>query len=188
MKAFTTALLPMTTIAAASILFACRESTAATTDRPAVERAVAVLVPVGESGVSGEVQFERIVDGLRITGRIEGLAPGDHGFHVHQYGDLSDRSSGASAGGHFAPEGSPHGKPSDEQRHVGDLGNVVAGKDGTATIDLVDHVVALSGERSIVGRALVVHAGADHFTQPSGNAGERVAFGVIGIAKPTASR
>lgn len=188
MRVLTTALLPMTTIAAASLLAACGESAAATAGGPAVERALAVLVPVGESGVSGEVQFEQVADGVRITGRIEGLTPGAHGFHVHRFGDLSDGTGGTSAGGHFAPEGSPHGNPSEEQRHVGDLGNVVAGEDGIATIDFVDDVVALSGRHSIVGRALVVHAEADRFTQPSGNAGARVAFGVIGIAEPASAR
>lgn len=149
-----------------------------------VERACAVLVPVGESGVTGEVLFERVATGLRISGRLEGLAPGLHGFHVHEYGDLSDPATGASAGGHFAPDGSSHGRRSAKERHVGDLGNIEADEAGVATIDMWDDVVALSGSHSIRGRSLVVHAGEDRYSQPSGDAGTRVAFGVIGIAEP----
>ncbi len=149
-----------------------------------VEHAQAVLVSVGESGVRGEVHFEQIDGRVRVHGTIEGLTPGEHGFHVHQYGDLSDLQAGDSAGGHFAPEGGPHGRPSDEQRHAGDLGNLVANEEGVATIDMNDDVLALSGERSILGRAIVVHEKADEFVQPSGGAGGRVAFGVIGIANP----
>lgn len=151
---------------------------------PTVEAARATLVPIGDSGVTGSVVFERVADGVRVTGRIEGLTPGEHGFHVHTFGDLSDREKGASAGGHYAPEGHHHGRPTDEDRHAGDFGNVVADADGTVTLHFVDHVVALSGAHSVVGRAVVVHADADHFTQPSGDAGARVAFGVIGIAEP----
>ncbi|REK09122.1 MAG: superoxide dismutase family protein [Planctomycetota bacterium] len=150
----------------------------------APERAVAVLVPVGDSGVSGTVEFTRSGDAVQVSGEVEGLSPGKHGFHVHQYGDLADQQSGKSAGGHFDPMGHEHGRPSDETRHVGDLGNIEAGDDGKASIQIEDDVIALAGPHSIVGRALVIHAQPDEFTQPTGNAGDRVAFGVIGIANP----
>lgn len=194
-----TARIPIAVLLVAPFSFACGESQVAASDAPEaaeapeesepegapdVERARAILVSIGESGVSGEILFEDVEEGVRITGRVEGLEPGLHGFHVHRYGDLSDRSSGASAGDHFAPEGSPHGRPSDEERHVGDLGNIEAGEDGVATIDMLDDLIALDGPRSIVGRAVVVHAQADQFTQPAGDAGDRVAFAVIGIAEP----
>lgn len=151
---------------------------------PDTARARAVLIPVGESGVSGEVLFECTEAGVRVTGQLEGLSEGHHGFHVHRYGDLSDRATGASAGGHFAPEDNMHGRPGDEERHAGDLGNIVAASDGTATVDLVDTRIRLDGDDSIVGRCLVVHETRDQFTQPSGGAGARVAFGVVGIAGP----
>lgn len=145
------------------------------------------LVEVADSGVSGTLRLEELADGVRITGRIEGLKPGEHGFHVHTFGDLSDRDQGESAGGHFSPDGHQHGRPSDGKRHVGDLGNIRADQNGVATIDIVDDVIALSGKNSILGRALVVHADPDQFVQPSGNAGGRVAFGVVGIADASAA-
>lgn len=149
-----------------------------------VERATAVLVPVGDSGVEGTVKLEQTADGVHVTGRITGLTPGLHGFHVHEYGDLSNRETGKSAGGHFAPRGHAHGRPTDDVRHVGDLGNIEANAEGVAVIDLVDDTIRLNGPFSILGRALVVHSGEDKFTQPSGDAGDRVAFGVIGTAQP----
>ncbi len=145
--------------------------------------AVVRLEPVGDSDVRGQVRFQQSSDGLRVTGRIEGLTPGKHGFHVHQYGDLSDATEGKSAGGHYAPKGQPHGRPEDEQRHVGDLGNIVANEQGIASIEIMDDVIELNGETSILGRALVIHSGEDKFTQPSGDAGSRVAFGVIGVGE-----
>jgi len=155
------------------------------TPLPGVQEARAALVAIGESGVSGSVTFTAASDGGQVTGRITGLAPGQHGFHVHQYGDVSDTQDGLSAGGHFAPDGNPHGMPGDAKRHVGDLGNIQADAGGVAELDFRDPVIRLSGPHSILGRAIVVHAGVDDGSQPSGNAGGRVAFGVIGIANPT---
>jgi len=179
-----------TTTIYASLLFgalsACGTLETRGSGAPSVEHARAVLVPVGDYGVRGTIDFTRVSDGIRVTGRITGLRPGEHGFHVHEYGDLSDQESGKSAGGHFAPRGMPHGRPTDDKRHVGDLGNVVADESGVATIDLTDRTIELSGPHSILGRSVVVHRGPDQFTQPSGNAGPRVAFGVIGLANPDA--
>lgn len=141
--------------------------------------AVVQLEPIGDSGVSGTVRFVAHGNEVAIDGEVSGLEPGKHGFHVHEHGDLSDKETGKSAGGHYNPTDEPHGRPSDEQRHVGDLGNIEAGDDGTAQVDKEDAVITLVGPNSIVGRALVIHANADEFTQPSGDAGDRVAFGVI---------
>jgi Cu-Zn family superoxide dismutase len=78
----------------------------------------------------------------------------------------------------------PHGGPGDEKRHVGDLGNIQADAEGKALIHIRDKVISLSGRNSIIGRALVVHGKADDLkSQPSGDAGDRVACGVIGLAK-----
>ncbi|MEX0703009.1 MAG: superoxide dismutase family protein [Planctomycetales bacterium] len=153
---------------------------------PAVERAVCVLYPIGNSGVTGTIHFTRQSDGVAITGTISGLSPGKHGFHVHEFGDLTDGGAGKSAGGHFNPTNKPHGRPEDAERHVGDLGNVVADESGQATINLRDRVIRLDGPHSIIGRGLVVHVGEDKFTQPVGDAGDRAAVGVIGIAGPPA--
>jgi len=147
-----------------------------------VRSAVAVLTTVGESGVTGVVRFERQGDAVRVTGEVRGLSPGLHGFHVHQYGDLTDREKGASAGDHFSPAAMPHGRPTDHDRHVGDLGNLEADESGVARLDITDSVIRLNGPHAIVGRALVVHEKEDRFVQPTGDAGGRVAFGVVGIA------
>jgi Cu-Zn family superoxide dismutase len=151
-----------------------------------VKQAIAVLAPVGDSGVSGTIRFADRGDRVEISGTVKGLTPGDHGFHVHQFGDLSDaeRGEGEFAGGHFNPTDMPHGRPEESQRHVGDLGNITADESGTATFEKSDGVIKLSGPHSIIGRSIVVHAKADKFTQPTGDAGGRVAVGVIGIAKP----
>jgi superoxide dismutase, Cu-Zn family len=153
-------------------------------DTSPAQRAVAVMMPMGDSGVSGSVTFEAKDEGVQLRGRIRGLTPGKHGFHVHEFGDLTDSREGMSAGDHFAPGNTQHGRPSDSQRHVGDLGNVTAGPDGVAVVDMFDRMLRLDGPHSILGRSLVVHRDEDKFTQPSGDAGPRVAIGVIGIAKP----
>lgn len=148
------------------------------------ERAICVLHEVGKSGVSGTIYFDQVGNRIHVTGKIRGLAPGKHGFHVHQYGDLSDRSKGESAGGHWNPENMPHGAPDTKERHVGDLGNVEANAEGVASVDQYDRMLRLRGHDSIMGRAVVVHEKPDTFIQPTGGAGGRVAFGVIGWAKP----
>ena len=147
--------------------------------------AVCVLLPTIGNNVTGIIQFAEENGKIHVTGTVRGLTPGKHGFHVHEYGDISGLQDGKSTGGHFSPGGHDHGKPSDEaaKRHVGDLGNIEADGSGVAKIDFMDDVIALHGEDSIVGRGLVVHAGEDKFTQPTGDAGGRVAIGVIGMAK-----
>lgn len=141
--------------------------------------AVCTLEPVGDSGVEGTVNFTQEGDTVTVTGEVTGLQPGKHGFHVHEKGDLSDKETGKSAGGHFNPTGQKHGKPSDAERHVGDLGNITADDEGVAKIDIQDKVISLHGENTIIGKSIVVHAGEDVFTQPTGDAGARSAFGVI---------
>jgi superoxide dismutase, Cu-Zn family len=148
------------------------------------ERAVCVLHSIGKSAITGFISFQQVGNRIHVTGKIHGLAPGKHGFHVHQYGDLSDTAKGESAGGHWNPESMPHGAPDTKERHVGDLGNVEANAEGTAAVDTYDRMLKLHGRDSIIGRAVVVHEKPDTFVQPTGAAGGRVAFGVIGWAKP----
>jgi len=152
-------------------------------DHQGATKAVAVLAPTTGSTVHGIVQFEAVPGGVHITAQLEGLSAGEHGFHIHQFGDCS-AADGTSAGGHFNPTGAPHAGPDAAERHVGDLGNITANAQGMATYDRVDRVVRLDGPRSVVGRGIIVHAGADDLSsQPTGAAGGRVACGVIGVAK-----
>jgi Cu-Zn family superoxide dismutase len=148
-----------------------------------VTRAVCVLQPVGDSGVSGTIYITVEGDKALIEGTVEGLTSGEHGFHVHEFGDLTDQEAGESAGGHYNPHGHAHGGPDDEERHPGDFGNIEANRQGQAEVRIEVTGLELSGEHCVLGRSLVVHANADDFSQPSGNAGPRVAFGVIGVAQ-----
>ncbi|KAF6204389.1 hypothetical protein GE061_002730 [Apolygus lucorum] len=144
----------------------------------------------GSDGVEGYITFTQTVNGIvLISGNVTGLTEGHHGFHIHDLGDT--REGCKSMGPHFNPGLTHHGGPADPYRHVGDLGNIVAGSDGTAHIQESDHLITLTGPNSIVGRGIVVHANKDDFGRggdkeslKTGNAGGRVACGVIGWAKP----
>lgn len=154
------------------------------TEAASVDSAVAILHPTQGNEAEGTVIFSRTSEGVRVQGSLTGLSAGDHGFHVHQYGDCR-AANGTSAGGHYNPAGVEHGAPGDSVRHMGDMGNITAGEDGTAQIDLIDPRLALEGSNSIIGRGVILHSGADDFTsQPSGAAGSRIACGQIGIANP----
>ncbi len=146
-------------------------------------KAVAVLQPTSGSKVTGTVTFTQTTAGVRVTADISGLTPGPHGFHIHEKGDCS-APDGASAGGHFNPEKHQHGGPDATERHAGDLGNLSADESGKAHLERTDSVMKMSGENTIVGRAVIVHEKADDLkTQPTGDAGGRLACGVITDAK-----
>jgi Cu-Zn family superoxide dismutase len=149
----------------------------------AITKAVAVLFPTKGSDVKGRVTFTQNGRSIQVHAEISGLSPGDHGFHVHEFGVWSD--DGMASGGHFNPTQSPHAAPGSTKRHVGDLGNVTANSNGNVTYDLDDRHLSFHGPTSIIGRGLVVHEKADDLkSQPAGNAGARLAVGVIGVAKP----
>lgn len=146
-------------------------------------RAVAVLHPTEGNDVLGIVTFTKVADGVEVVADVSGLTPGKHGFHIHEFGDCG-ATDATSAGGHFNPLGMPHGAPTDAKRHLGDLGNLIADSLGQAHYEWTDTLLVLNGANSIIGRAVIVHAGEDDLvSQPTGNAGPRVACGVIGIAK-----
>jgi Cu-Zn family superoxide dismutase len=149
-------------------------------------KAVCVLTPTKDSKVHGIITFTVKGDEVQVTGKVEGLTPGEHGFHVHEFGDINS-ADGMATGGHFDSDAHKHGPEDAAERHTGDLGNIKAGEDGVATIDKTDKVIKLSGPNSIIGRGLIVHAKADDYSQPTGNAGGRVAQGVIGVAKGAAA-
>lgn len=136
----------------------------------------------GNEKTTGIVKFTQQADGVLVEATVTGLAPGKHGFHIHELGDATC-ADGKCTKGHWNPTGARHGGPDSDERHHGDLGNLEAGADGKATYKRIDKLIQLNGEHSIIGRAIIVHAGADDLTsQPTGAAGARVAQGVIGIA------
>lgn len=148
-----------------------------------ITKAIAVIYPTEGNEARGIVTFTKVDTGIQIVADIQGLTPGKHGFHIHEFGDCSAPDA-TSAGGHFNPDNMPHGSPEDVERHVGDLGNLVADEEGKAHYERTDSFISFSGIHSIIGLAVVIHAGEDDFTsQPSGNAGPRVACGVIGITE-----
>lgn len=152
---------------------------------PAPEiRAMADLQGAPGSNVIGTVTFSEQAGGqVQVVARVEGLTPGEHGFHVHETG-ACDPPDFSSAGGHFAPADNQHGGLDDPQSHAGDLGNITVGDDGIGTLDVTTGKISLgAGANSVLGKAVVVHAGADDLiSQPTGDAGGRVACGIIAMA------
>ncbi|KAF5196941.1 Superoxide dismutase [Cu-Zn] [Thalictrum thalictroides] len=148
-------------------------------------KAVAVLT--SNEGVSGTVSFTQEGNGpTTVIAHISGLKPGLHGFHVHKFGDMTNGCT--SAGAHFNPANREHGAPEDENRHAGDLGNVRATEDGAVNFTITDKQIPLTGPNSIVGRSIVVHTdpddlgkGGHELSKSTGNAGGRIACGVIGL-------
>ncbi len=152
--------------------------------RTEVTKAIAVLSPAPNSQVQGVVTFEKTDKGIKIIADVSGLTPGKHGFHIHEFGDCS-AADYTSAGPHFMTEGESHGAPADPMRHRGDMGNLEADANGKAHLEWVDNGISFSGPNSILGRSVIIHANEDDLkTQPTGNAGARIACGIIGIAKP----
>jgi Cu-Zn family superoxide dismutase len=153
-----------------------------------ITHAIAVLHPTEGSQVRGTVTFIEENAGIaghfvKITAELEGLTPGKHAIHLHEFGDCGEKDA-STAGGHYNPFNKEHGAPNSDERHLGDLGNIKANSNGIAYTEWSDTKISLSGPYSIIGHSLVVHAGEDDFiTQPSGNAGARIACGIVGIAQ-----
>jgi Cu-Zn family superoxide dismutase len=144
--------------------------------------ATATLEPRSGSQVTGQGTFTEKGGKVEVVITAKSLTPGKHGVHVHEKGDCS-ASDASSAGPHFAPGGGQHAGPTDPKRHAGDLGNLEAGADGSATLTITtDALTVGSGDHSVVDRALIIHGDPDDLTtQPSGNSGGRVACGVIKV-------
>jgi superoxide dismutase, Cu-Zn family len=138
----------------------------------------------------GLATFTEDADGVTIHLLIEGLSPGEHGWHLHEFGvcDPNGDEPFSTAGGHWNPTDQPHGAPDADEHHVGDFGNLVASADGLAEVEITSTDFTLGqGPTSVYdedGTAIVVHEGVDDLTtQPSGNSGPRYACGVV--AEPT---
>ena len=151
-------------------------------DAPVAAGAAAMLEPTEGNQTRGELRFAAVGDRIEVTGTISGL-PGNstHGFHVHETGDCSAPDA-TSAGGHFNPAGTEHGRVGQDAHHAGDSDNITADAEGNATVQgwLEGATVGDGAATDIVGKAVIVHADADDYvTQPTGNAGDRLACGVI---------
>jgi len=138
----------------------------------------------------GLATFTEDADGVTVHLLVEGLSPGEHGWHLHEFGvcDPNGDEPFSSAGGHWNPTDHPHGAPDAGEHHVGDFGNLVASADGLADVEFTTTDFTFeAGETSVFdedGTSIVVHEGKDDLTtQPSGNSGPRYACGVI--AEPT---
>ncbi len=147
-------------------------------------KAIAVLKATEGNDVTGQVTFTSVDGGTLIEAHVMGLKPNaKHGFHIHEFGDIS-AADGKSTGGHFNPDSHDHAGPMDGKRHVGDLGNLEADATGHAMYKRLDKYVQIHGEHSILSRGITIHAGTDDLkSQPTGAAGARIAVAVIGLAK-----
>lgn len=153
---------------------------------------------VSNSGVTGLVKFQQVdAETVIIEYEVKGLKPGAHGFHIHEKADFSKGC--ASAGPHYNPFKTNHGGHADLDRHVGDLGNIIAGADGIAVGKIHDKLIKLFGEYTVAGRSMMVHADEDDLgrgplqgwpetppppapaqhTKTTGNAGARIGCGEI---------
>ncbi|WOL17597.1 copper/zinc superoxide dismutase [Canna indica] len=148
----------------------------------------------GGASVRGSLQFiqDTSTGYTHVRGRITGLTPGNHGFHIHSFGDTTNGCN--STGPHFNPLNKAHGAPGDEERHAGDLGNILANQDGIAEVYLKDLQIPLCGPNSILGRAVVVHTdpddlgrGGHELSKSTGNAGARIGCGNMFSANYIAS-
>lgn len=143
-------------------------------------QATTTLAPTRGQDTRGTVRWVQQGDHVVVTAVVSGLRPGqEHGFHVHDKGDCSS-GDGMSTGGHFNPTGTPHG-PQHGPHHAGDLPALKADAQGRAEVTFhLEGVTLRPGPTSLIGRGLIVHAGPDDYTtQPTGNAGPRLACAVL---------
>ena len=144
------------------------------------------LIPTKGNTTTGVVTFKTIGSKVLVTAEIQGLKPNaEHGFHVHEKGDCSS-GDGMSTGGHFNPSGKAHGAHGSSAHHAGDLPSLLADMNGNAKLTFETSAITVdSGAADIVGRGLIVHRDPDDYkTQPTGNAGPRLACAIIVKAMP----
>ena len=159
-------------------------SAAAPISAPAMPGPSASAMLTGASGtaVNGDINLSKTADGVLLTGNVYGLDPNtQHGFHVHEKGDCSAKDA-SSAGGHFNPDNTMHGNPASGEHHLGDMPNIVADAMGHAEVSatILGATLGDGGPHDLDGKAIIVHDKADDYTsQPSGDAGKRIACGVI---------
>jgi Cu-Zn family superoxide dismutase len=148
--------------------------------------AIAVITPTGANKAQGTVKFTKVAAGVQVVADVTGLTPGKHGFHIHEFGDISDAKAGMATGGHYGamipwetlPGEAAH--PAGTMHHAGEMGNLEADATGHAHMEVVLPGVTLEGPDAIVGRSIIVHADPDM--------GDRIGQGVIGIANPASMK
>lgn len=195
-----TALTPVLLAACVLALSACSSSAPTKSTAPAAsaptpaapaahstaKSATVNLASASGSLVSGKLTVVPMGNGVHLTGEVGGLSPGStHAIHIHEKGDCS-AADASSAGGHFNPAAQPHGKVGSGAHHGGDMDNLVANAEGVAQVNAHAEGVTLGGgaANDVAGKAVIVHAAADDYrTQPTGNAGGRVACGVITVTR-----
>ncbi len=152
---------------------------------PSAKQAVATIGSTSGSSVTGMAVFTQNGDQITFTIEIQNATPGLHAVHIHENGDCS-APDGKSAGGHWNPTDVAHGKWGEGEFHLGDIGNITVGEDGTGSFKLTTDLweIGTGSDIDVVGAGIIVHADADDFiSQPSGNAGARIGCGVIVLAE-----
>ena len=142
------------------------------------------LMAKSGSKLTGSATFTEVDGGVKVKVQVAGVAPGKVATHVHETGDCS-AADASSAGGHFNPAAKPHGLPAGAEHHLGDLGNIEVGADGTGSTEVVVMGANLreGDPSSYLGHAIIVHEKQDDGGQPSGNAGSRIGCGLISEGK-----
>ena len=153
--------------------------------------ATATFESADDPKLSGTVTFTQLVDAVRVEVKVAGVDhPGPHGIHLHENAKCEHDPAGkhyTSAGGHFNPTGAPHACRESTTHHAGDFGNIEIQADGTGHLAVVTAMLSLQGPNSPIGKAVVLHAGADDCkTQPAGDSGGRLACGLVLAAGGTA--
>jgi len=199
MNPFRMMIVPVVAVAAVALLVGCdsmpwnkdKHDDAKKMANEGEKVAVAEIAPAGAASTqpswgkpAGAITFTQMDDKVHVTGEITGLAPGKHGIHIHEKGDLSAPDL-MSTGGHYNPDKHIHGGPSTSSVHAGDLGNLTADSSGKATIDLTVDDISIGGKNDILGKPVIIHAKEDDFKtqKPPGNAGARIAGGIIKMKK-----
>ena len=146
--------------------------------------AVSNINPANNSTANGSVHFTELNGIVELNASINGLTPGNHAIHIHEFGDCSSFDA-KSAGGHWNPKHTSHGEWGNDHFHLGDIGNIIADSNGFGEFSLKTNLWCLNcndSSKNIIGKSIIIHASADDFTsQPSGAAGKRIGCGVIEI-------